>query len=720
MAYQTAYGPQDQTEQAEEAPPSSKTHQGSSPSAEKKDSKKGYPKPPLKNGMWWKSKELLKDPHELLDNIVQQIEDDQQGRYEAYREYERLFGASVGPNGDDSFRSVASDDLIQNELQNTIETLWAGIYKNKVVPACSVSDADWDEWDRAKSYSRWLEGAFDAAKVYEEAFPQAGICQFVHGTGIVRVGYKESSYGDKDCAEVTAWSVNPRMVLVDRMEAKHGKPRSVFFKDHIDRYVLWDTYSCDDEGFYKDATYRCDGIDKCTGNDDPDLMVQSTARCDMLTVREAFHLPSGPNSEDGRHVIWIRGCTLLDEPFTWDTFPCVRIQFGCPMEGWYGESAVKRLAPTQRLLDKLNIKIDQAQDVMGVPRILLGNGGEGVKTQHIDDYPGAILAVPGDVNQVRDWNAQCATPELYGDRDSAPGKMRSLLGVSDFSTDGSLPAKLREVSGPSLERMLDQTNSKHAMTHGAYENAVVALAELFARQAEELQEKGYDVVVKGPGTTDDSIEELSFKDICVDRRRMKLRVQPMSQFPQTFAGKVDAIEKMKQADVPLDPRTAMRMLEVPDPEGANDMLVSDEAIIMKNLTHMSKTGDYLPPMPFDNLDLIVKLTTQYINRYRVRKNADYDRIGLLAQYIDDAVQLKKGLGGANPSAPPTVQGSLGMGPVQGAPMGGPPMGPEGMPPGGPPTGMPPPGPMAAPPGPPGPPIPQPPAERSQGLPVPPG
>ncbi len=640
------------------------------PSGSKPDKKK----PEVTHTQWWRASEQGRKPHELLDTAVKQAEDDQQGRYEAYREYERLFGSSVGANGDESFRAIASDDLSQNELQNTIETLWAQIFKNKIVPGVSVSEADWDEWDRAKNYSRWLEGALDDANVYEEAYPQAGAFMLIHGTGPIRVGWEET--GEKT-AKIKAWAVNPRYLTVDRLEAKHGRPRNLYQKDHIDRWQLFDTYKEEREDFFGTVEERLTGIQKVTSNDDNELGYGNTTRCDMVTVREAWHLPSGANAKDGRHVIWIRGCTLVDEEFNWDTFPFIWMRFGIRMEGFWGESAVKRLAPTQKLLDKLNKKIDESQDVMGVPRILIGNDCKLV-LEHIDDIPGGIIKVEGNINNIKDWNAQCVTGELYQDRDSAPQKMRSLLGVSDFEADQQIPQGMRDVSGAMLERWVDQGQARHAMSHAEYENSVPKLSYLFMMQAEQCQEMGYDVVTAGPADSHNksSIEELSFKEVHIDRKRLRLRVQPMSQLPQTFAGKVEAFEKLKQAGYALDQKTALRMIEIPDLQGQSDLLVSDEEIIFKNLSHMCRTGEYMAPMPFDNLDLIVQMTTRYINRYRIRKDADYQKVGLLAQYIDDAIALKKGLGGPDGAAPPSTMGSLGMGGPPGMP---PPMGPDGLP-----------------------------------------
>jgi hypothetical protein len=252
-----------------------------------------------------------------------------------------------------------------------------------------------------------------------------------------------------------------------------------------------------------------------------------------------------------------------------------------------------------------------------------------------------------------------------------------------------------------MERMVDQGQARHAMLHREVEKSACQLAELFMRQAESCQEMGYDLVVAGPDEyhEPDAMQELNFAEVHVDRKKLKVRIQPMNQLPQSFAGKVDAIAKLKNdAGIPLNPKTALRMLEVPDVQRASDMLGSDEEIIMKNLSHMCRTGEYLPPMPFDNLELIVQLTTGYINYYRRTPDADMEKIAMLAQYIDDSIALKEGLGGADPNAPPTptTMGALGMGPGMGVPP-PPGMGPPGMAPpmGGPPPpqGPPPPGPM---------------------------
>ena len=52
----------------------------------KKRPKKADKQPDPTEGQWWRAKELGKKPHQILDGLSKQIEDDQASRYEAYKE----------------------------------------------------------------------------------------------------------------------------------------------------------------------------------------------------------------------------------------------------------------------------------------------------------------------------------------------------------------------------------------------------------------------------------------------------------------------------------------------------------------------------------------------------------------------------------------------------------------------------------------------------------
>ena len=608
---------------------------------------------------WWRAKELDMAPHEILDTLLDQIVKDQDSRYAAYREYARLFGADPDMFGnDDSYAILQTETLSQNELCNTIETLHAQVFKNRIVPAVSACEADYEEWTRAKAFSRWLEGIMDEAQVHYDAIPRAGLDMFVYGTGFIKIGHDEDVDG---LCTLRFHRVDPRMVYVDRVEARQGKPRSLYEKDFVDMYQLAAEYGPGGDkasGLYGTPEERKEGIMSCKPNDDQDMAIGSQLRTTMVTVREAWHLPTKKGKKDGRHVIWVKGCTLVDEPYTWDRYPFTIMRFGNRLSGFYGKSAVQTLAATQKNHDKLNAKIDEAQDIMGVPRIILSAGAK-LNENNIDDLPGGVLVVDGPVGSITEWNATAVSPELYQERQAAPEKMRSLLGVNSFDTQSQLPAQLREVSGPALERLLDAGTARHAMTHAEVERATVDLGYLAMLYAADLEEDGKDITVTSPGSAKSSVELLTFSDVVIDRKRMKLMVQPMNQMPQTFAGKVEQFSKLRDSG-DIDGKQYLKMLEVPDIGGATDFLGSDEEIILKNLHFMVKKSVYIPVLQYDNLDLIVPITTAFINWYRLREDCDFEIVGMLAQYIEDAIALKKGLGGPNAAAPPTVDPATGM------------------------------------------------------------
>ncbi len=663
---------------------------------------------------WWRAKELGKRPDEILDTLVLQLEDDQASRYAAYRQYARLFGADPDMFGyEDEFSAMASEVVTQNELANTIETLHAQVFKNRVVPTVSVSEADWEEAQRGRAYTRWLEGMLDRSEAHYDAVPRFGLDALVYGTGFIKIGHVEEKDGQ---CRLTHTRTDTRFMLVDRLEARGGKPRSLFQKDFVDKFLLADIYSRQERGMYGTAQERVDHIlHKCQSNTDQDMALGSRSKCEMLTVREAWHLPTRSGAKNGRHVIWIKGCTLIDEEWTWDRFPFTVIRFGSRLSGFYGDSAVKRLAPTQRNFDKLNAKIDQAQDLMGICRTLLSRGAN-ITRSHIDDIPGGILEVDGDINNaIKEWNATAVAPELYQERGDAPRKMRSLLGVSDFEVQNQLPQSMREISGPAMERWVDSGTARHAMFHGELEFAMMDLAYLSMLYAEELQSQGKELTVTAPGSTKTTVENLKFSEVVIDRARLKLRVQPMSQMPQTMSGKIDAFDKMRERG-DISKAQYLKLVELPDVAGTTDFLGSDEEIILKNLHFMVKKGKYIPPLQYDNLDLIVPLTTSFINWYRVKDDADMEKVGMLAQYIEDAILLKNGLGSSDPNAPPPPMDPMAAGlPPPGGPMApGAPMGmgpgPEGGIPSAEGMGMVPPPEMGMPPGapmqgpPPGPPM----------------
>jgi hypothetical protein len=172
-------------------------------------------KPAVKSCQWWRAKDSGKEPHQMLENLLEVIQKDQGSRYQLYKEWARALDqdmSSIEAGFSANLKKLWGNGLSINEALNTLETLHAQIFKNKVVPAPVPSEGDYEEHFQAMAFGRWLEGLFDDTKVHEEVVPQSGWDCLSYGTGCIK------AYGKKDKKKrgrVVFEAVSPRFLFVD-------------------------------------------------------------------------------------------------------------------------------------------------------------------------------------------------------------------------------------------------------------------------------------------------------------------------------------------------------------------------------------------------------------------------------------------------------------------------------------------------------------------------
>lgn len=601
----------------------------------------------MRSCQWWRAKEKGKRPDEMLTPLLHHIRKDQRHRYEAYKYWARAMDQdmSMVDGTETTYLKYYGSELTINEAMNTLETLHAQIFKNKILAAMCPEEGDYEEEFQARAFNRWHEGVMDEAKVHDEVFPQAGFDCLWAGTGCIKgVGKPISKKKGKVCFE----AVSPRHLFVDRIEARNGKPRSMHQMMFMDRWVAADKWAPKSDKSLAEKRQKVLEV-KTTDKEDHDYDVADQGDGDQITVWESWHLPSGPNSDDGLHAIWMDGCTLFEEPWEHDRFPFTFMRFGLKVAGFWGVSAMYRILPAQKAFDRITKQIDECHQVMGWPRILLRKGS-GLQKSHIDDIPFTIFETETPTADVKEWNPVPINPAMYQERDSLVRRMRGAIGVSDFEAQNQVPANIRDGAAAYMDRAVEQGQARHAMLHKAAEAAVIDLADLALLVATDLLKDGCDVIVKAPGSEmRTTIEMLKFSEVKVKREQMKMRCLAVSQLPRTFSNRVKDLAILRDRG-DLTQKTFLRLLEIPDIDSEIDNMVSDEDIIRRNLSYMLRTGKYLSPLPYDNHDLIIKLTALKIHEARCR-DVDEDKIALLVKYIEDAIAEKGGIGPpANPQA----------------------------------------------------------------------
>lgn len=618
-----------------------------------------------RDAQWWLFKPGEgRNPQDAIDQIVNAIRTNQAARYEAYRRYAQAYGANISAFGlTPTYRTYFENDneLRVNELANTIDTLVAQVFKNRVVPSPYSVGGDWEQRMRTEELGRWLDGTYDEASVFDDAMPKAGLASFLFGTGPMKVS-SEVLDEKKKLARLVVDFAPTQLCYVDEIEGRFGKPPR-FYQDYcVDRYYALSKWACDDDdgdglwGTREEREQIIKNARVSTGDTNNHAHTQDS---DQIVIRAAWSLPSHAEADDGAYAVIVPGSgTLYMAPYKRRRFPFAFVRHGIPLGDFWGMSLVHRLEPLQTAQDRLDKRIDEAHAVMGIPRILLGKSS-GISLDYIDDIPFAILQA-NDPSQIKEWNAQPIHPDVYAYRDSMPARMRGIAGVSAYSTQGQIPAGLRNASGKALEAYEEAENARHAMLHRSYEAAVIDLAEIMIDEAEELARDGYTVVAAATSGEKYDVDELSFKDVQLDRRSFRLRIPPISQLAKSFSARLEQVQTLTNNQW-VRPTTARKLLQNPDIEAENDIDTADDQIIQKNFHIMIKEGVAMTPLATDDLARIVELSGKFVNWCRLR-GVPSERWALVTQYADEAIRLQS-MAAAPPAGAPAAAPAPGPAPA---------------------------------------------------------
>jgi len=630
------------------------------------------------DAQWWNATKSGRSPHEVLVPLVEKLFEAQQNRYIGYRRLAEVYGADMTARGGstDPFETAFSEELTMNELANTVETLHSQLYKNRIVVSVDTVGGDYGQWSRAKKLNRWIDGVLNDCDLHGSVVPRVGLHAIIAGTGFYKVGHRVVD-AEKGIAEITIETSDPLDMAVDPLDAEGGNPMCIFEIGVADRTALEDIMREKDDTLYGTPEERLLAIENAKTAQDDQLGPKDVGILDLDTIRVYHGWRRAPNKKTpGRYIMCTSAGTLIDREYKLGEFPHIPQRWMMAPSGYYGQSAVARLAPGQRTYDKMTMRGDKCHDLMGIPRIILRKGS-GFEKRHIDDVEASILEAD-DPSGIKEWNPTPIHPDFYRERDSIPGKMRGLVGVSQFSSTGQLPTQLREASGVALESFVDQESARHAMAHREYERAIVKLVYRIFDEALWLQEHGFTVIARSPNRN--HLEEIDFKDVSMDREEFKLRVLPISHLSRTFTGKVNQLAPLLNNGAIKLP-TYRRLLEVPDIEQENDMETATDELVDAMLNKVYETGLPFDLLAFDDEQRIFERGSKFINYLRLR-DVPSEKLLPVVEYVTEAYNriLKKEAEAAAQQAAaqaPPAQGGAGAPDMGGAMPPPVPGGPEG-------------------------------------------
>lgn len=568
---------------------------------------------------WWRAG----SKRELSDQIIATasfLKEQQQYRFRQASIHARMYGniplmnfAGTNLTKMNAVNNLPVDRPTMNVVQSCVDTLVSRLTQSKPRPLFLTDGGDYKARSLAKQLNQFIEGEFHQIKAYEY-----GECILrdasILGSGCVKVFESDDKRVKMERCLLTE-------LFVDTNDAFYGEPRSMYQLKLVDRAVLKEVFP----EYRSVITAAEQAYPESSGDSQKTIS-------DQVMVVEAWHLPSSKNATDGRHVIACTNGVILDEEYKKDSFPFVFFHYSPRLVGFWAQGLSEQLAGTQIEINKLLVTISQSISLVGVPRVFVEDGSKVVKA-HLNDKIGAIVTYRGTKPEYE--VAPCVPAELYQQLQRLIDYAYQQSGISALAATSQKPAGLN--SGEAIRNYDDLQSDRFTTLSKRYEEFYTSLAYKCISLAKEICER--DGVYQTIYPNKDGTKEIDLPAAKLLDDPFIIRCYDVSSLPKDPSGRLQKVTEMMQAGM-IDPREGRRLLNFPDLEQVDRLEIAAEERILKQLDDIVEEGKYSPPDPFTDLQLGMKLVTQYYNLYTSMKLTE-DKAQKLRTWKDQLLMLQQ-------------------------------------------------------------------------------
>ena len=595
-------------------------------------------------GNWWASdKEKL---HERVQPLVKILRHEQ-GHRDYYNRvfYSMFLGRGIGSLDGDRYalRAAGTGDLQVNISRAIASAANSRLAKDKVRVLYLTEGGDWSQQARAKRITKVVNGTFQASGIYR-ANAAAQRDSTIFDLGAVYL-YREGT-------KVKCQRVPGNEIRVDYMDGRYGTPASLHREVVVPRGTALAMYP-DKEKEIKAAQLARESASSRGGS----------WISDCIDLVYSWHLPSGPDADDGVFCVTIENDTLEAEDYEHDYFPFVFHRWEDCSYGFYGQSVCHILSGIQYSINKV---VNDIQDHVDLSTGFVAiEAGSQVDRQSFVNIPWPLVEYTGAMPQ------HVIPPALSMEKlewlNWLVNRGHEDTGLSQLFVTSRKPDGLD--SGKALREFHDQNSERFQMNQQRYEETFMMAAKVITGLYEEIYEDEGNFEISAPG--DKAIRKIDWEAARMDESDYVVRPVPTSFLPTTPAAKLQTIQEMLQAGF-IGRDEAMLLLDYPDLERFNTLQSAPLLNIEWRIEQMLDPDEprYLPPEPNMNLELAMKMVNAAYNDAQ-QNGAPEENLELLRRF---EAQTQHFIDAA--TAPPPEQSGPPV-PAQGA---APPAGPEGMPP----------------------------------------
>lgn len=586
---------------------------------------------------WWKAdnSQIAERVFSIVDFLAKRQPDNQARNLRHLRLYSNRVAQALSSRSY-SMVDTRADKLKLNVIGMVIDAVSAQIGSNRPRPQYMTIDGNFKLRQQAELLTQFMNGQFYATDQYEKSadiFRDACI----YGTGI------QKTYRDGD--NIGTERVLPFELLVDDIECKTESPRSMYQIKDLERNVVIESFPAHKKTILN-AEYK--------SFDTSGTHTQFIG--DMITVVEAWHLPSGDGATDGKHLIACSNGALIVERYTRDTFPFSFFRWKKPSIGFWGRGVAEELQSLQVHINQTAIKIQEHMDRSSGQMWIKKGSGVG---------KGAVNNAVWPIHTYRDQPPTMMTPSPINPAflqwlEFLYAKAFEQIGMSQMAATSIKPAGLN--SGESLRVYHDVGSARFTDVGISFENFHLDVCKQMASVASEIvADGGKSLRVLADG--DNGIKEIDFKSISIDKTKYQLQGAPVNFLSGTPAGKIASLRDLAQID-PSIARQAMPGLGIPDLDKIRDLTNAPRNIVDKYVQLILDKGEFLPPDPIMDLDTARRQATLHL-QLAIIENTPEDRVELLRLWITKIDELQE-----LAERPPEGAMQPGMeGPPQGPPQG---------------------------------------------------
>lgn len=497
-------------------------------------------------------------------------------------------------------------------ITSCVDTLNSRLTQTTPTPKFLTDNGDYKQRKLAQQMNTFIAGEFYQTKAHQlEALIQRDSGIFGSGAlKIIETPDKRVGLERRLCPEL----------LVDFNDAFNGDPRSFYETKLLAREVAMAM-------FPKEA-----GMISKAEKAYPDSGSEASQTVsNQIMVVEGWHLPSGPDKNDGLHVVACTSGDISDDVYTKNKFPFVFEHFSPDLTGFWGQGLAEQLMGTQIEINNLLKTSSRAVNLMGVPRVFLEEASKFVKA-HFNNNIGMVgtyrgtppIIVPGSTG---------LTPDFYENLERLVQYAYQQSGISTLSATSQKPSGLN--SGAALREYDDIQSDRFTTLAKRREAFFVELAYQVIDKAKDICERDGKYQTVYPDK--DGTKQINLPASKLLDDPFVIQCFDVSSLPRDPSGRLQKVTEMMQAGL-VTPQEGRRLLGYPDIDQDDKLANAAEERILSQLDSIVEDGKYSGPDPFTDLMLAKTKVVQYYNLYSVSK-LESKRCQLLRDYYSQVMAL---------------------------------------------------------------------------------